>query len=185
MTRLTTRAGTRTIMPFVAMFVVALGLCLMQGLAILAFRDPQPTVSARLGEWVEVAGARYRLDEFTVARDLAAKPGEGPLLAMDGALLVRAVITIEVVEPAKNVDELYCTFGLIDDRRRTWTADFDVNYLAAGPDRVTCANSETNPVEAGTPYAVGNAFTIPADAGPSVKLRLELPTDRELIEFSR
>lgn len=176
---------TRTALPFFGVFVVALGLCLMQGFAILAFRDPGPTVTARLGESVEVAGARYRLDEFTVARDIAAKPDQGPLTAMDGALLVRVVLTIEVFDPAKNVDELYCNFGLVDDRRRTWTADFAVNYLAAGPERVTCANSETNPVAAGTPYAVGNAFTIPADAGPNVTLRLELPTDRELIEFSR
>ena len=169
------------------MLAIALLLCLMQGFAILAFRDPRPTARATLDQVVEVAGVHYRLASLTVATELAAKPDEGPLVAPNGALLVRAVVQIEVVEAAKDIGTLYCTFSLIDDRRRRWTADFDVNYRAAGSEQVTCSGTEDAPVRAGQPvrHSRGRGLHYPGRRRSSVRLRLELPTDSQMIEFAR
>ena len=74
---------------------------------------------------------------------------------------------------------------MVDDQRRRWITDSDLNYRAAGPDRTTCSDTDDAPVRIGQPYAVAVAFMVPADAGDSVRLRMELPTDEQVIEFAR
>lgn len=170
---------------FVVLLALALALCGMQTAAILRFRDPSPSVLARLGEPVEVDGVRLTLDRFEVAPRLPGPPGKEPVVAMPGARVVAAVLTLEVTDPARDLATIYCTFTLVDDGGRRWTTDYDVGGRADLPQRLTCASSETYPVTRNQPYAVAAAFTIPADAAESVRLRMDLGLDDRLVEFAR
>lgn len=170
---------------FVALLVLALALCLMQTAAILRFRDPQPSLRARVGERVEVGGVAYTLDRFDTEPTLPGRPDQPPVVAPPGASLVAIALTVELRDPDRDPGQIYCTATLVDDRDRRWTNDFDVAYRADLPERATCASLETHPVTPNQPYAVGVAFTIPADAAERVRLWLELETDRVLVEFAR
>lgn len=164
------------------MLVFALAACAVQTMAILRFRDPQPTVTA--GERVTLNGVGYTLDEFVVGPGLPAKPDQDPVTAPPGTALVGIAMTVVVDDPDRDTATLSCSLTLVDDRRRRWTVDYDVGYRATLPERSTCAGSKEYPVIPGRPYAVGAAFTVPADAA-DLRLRLELPTDRQVIEFHR
>lgn len=179
------RRPSRWTLGFLALLVLALALCLVQTAAILRFRDPSPAVTARVGEPVEVNGVRLRLDRLEVAPRLPVKPDQEPVVAIPGASLVGVWLTLEVTDPARDLSRLSCYLTLVDDRDRTWTTDYDVGYRAALPERSTCASTETSPVSPNQPYLVGAAFTIPADAAATVRLRLELSTDQVLVEFAR
>lgn len=180
-----TRRPSRWTLGFAALFALALALCLVQTAAILRFRDPSPSVTARVGEMVEVNGVRLTLDRFDVAPRLPAKPDQEPVVAMSGASLVGASLTLELIDPDRDPEQLYCYLTLVDDQGRRWTTDHDIGYRADLPERTTCAGTEDRPVVPDQPYAVGAAFTIPADAADRVRLRLELESDQVLVEFVR
>jgi hypothetical protein len=153
--------------------------------AILKFRDPSPSVTAGVGQRVTLNGVSYTLDEFVVGPELDAKPDQDPVTAMPNAALVGVAVSIEVADPSLDTATLYCRFTLVDDRDRRWTTDHDVSYRAALPERTVCGSGKDRPVIPGVPYQVGAAFTVPADAADRIRLRLELPTDRTMIEFRR
>jgi hypothetical protein len=176
---------TRWDLAFLAMLVLALAVCLIQTVAILRFRDPQPIFSAGVGQRVTLNGVGYTLEEFVVGPTLDAKPGQDPVTAMPNAALVGVELTIVVDDPSLDTATLYCRFTLVDDRGRRWTPDHDVRYRAALPERTVCGSGKDRPVVPGVPYQVGAAFTVPADAADRIRLRLELPTDRTMIEFRR
>jgi hypothetical protein len=173
---------TRWDLAFLAMLVLALAVCLIQTVAILRFRDPQPAVTAVVGRRVTLNEVGYTLEKFVVGPTLPAKPGEEPVSAMPGAAVVGISIRVEVDDAGRDTATLYCTFTLVDERSRRWTPDHDIGYSAALPERTTCASGEDRPVQPGVPYQVGAAFTVPADAA-GLRLRLQLPTDRLMIEF--
>jgi hypothetical protein len=180
-----TRRPTRWDLGFAALLVLALALCLVQTVAILRFRDPRPSVVAAVGERVELDGVRLTLDRLVVAPELPARPEQEPVVAMPGARLVAVWLSLEVTDPARDAGQLYCYLTLVDDRDRRWTTDYDIGGRAALPERTGCSATEDRPVTVNQPYAVGAAFTIPADAADRVRLRLELESDQVMVEFRR
>jgi hypothetical protein len=179
------RPTARWDLGFAALLVLALTLCLLQTVAIVRFRDPSPSIVAKVGEPVELDGVRILVDRFDVGPELPPRPDEDPVVAMTGASLVGVGLRVEITDPARDPGQLSCTFTLVDDRNRRWNPDWDVRRTADLPERLTCAGSEDYPVFPNQPYAVGVAFMVPADAADRVRLRLELESDRVLVEFAR
>jgi hypothetical protein len=175
---------TRWVLATASAAVLAGVLCAVQAVAILRFRDPQPDLIAAVGEPITSAGVIFRLDTFTVAKQLPAKDGAEPLRAMPGAVLVRNVVTVRVDDPARDLTKVYCGFTLVAPDGRQWQPSDDA-YQAAGPERVTCASNADLPLAIGRPYEVGTAFEIPAEVSGEVSLRIEQGWQEQNLQFHR
>jgi hypothetical protein len=175
---------TRWVVATLVAAVLAAVLCAVQAVAILRFRDPQPDVIAAVGDSVSSQGVTFRVDTFTVATQLPAKKGAGPLRAMTGAVLVRNVVTVRVDDPGRDLTKVYCGFSLVAPDGRAWQPSDDA-YKAAGPERVTCASNADLPLTIGRPYEVGTAFEIPAELAGEVSLRIEQGWQEQILQFHR
>lgn len=171
---------------FVASVVLALGISGWQARYIRQFRDPAPTVESRVGQPVSVAGTSFKLDAFTVAEQLPGRePTADPVVALPGAVLVQTLLTVEVLDPHRDLSTLYCEFVLVDDRGRRWRRSTEVEYDVAGPEALTCSGTTDRPVRLGRPFQLGVVFMVPAEAADQLRLRMRLPTEQLLVEFRR
>jgi hypothetical protein len=175
---------TRWALAAAAVVLLALCSCLLQGVAVLRFREPRPDVTAGLGQPVTIDGVTFRLDTFTVATQLPARRDPEPVRAMAGAVLVNIVLTVRVDDASRDLTRIYCFPRLTDPAGRRWQRHFD-EYRVAGPERTTCSANKDFPVVVGRAYQVGATFQVPADAGPRVSVLMETGSGEEVVEFRR
>jgi len=160
--------------------LLTLGVGLDQTYAIRQFRDPPVTATLTTGERQEVDGVAYQLTSLTHARALPAAEGSrdrypgGMVSAMAGAELVLVVLTVELLDPARDPEMVFCTVTLADSAGRTWTTDGTVDYLVARPSNVSCTGGTKEPAKLGEPFEVGWVYQVPADVVGDLRVRARL-----------
>jgi hypothetical protein len=128
-----------------------------------------------------VDGASLKLKTLTVANQLPSKQGP-PVSAMPGAVLVQAIVTVEI-SPGRDPKTVYCEFSLAHPDGREWRRASSIEYELAGPDGITCRGRYDKPAREGMPFDVNVAFLVPAAVASDLRFRIAL--SKELVEFRR
>jgi hypothetical protein len=171
------------------LFTIAVGL--WQAQAIQRFRHPPVDRTLTIGERAVVDGVAYQLTSLTHATELPVREiskvtrPSGVVSALAGAELVLVVLTVEVVDPARDPETVYCEVTLQDAGRRSWRTDGTVEHVVAKPEAPTCSGSWEQPARLGTPFEVGLVYQVPADVTDELRVmaRLSGGEGRYLLEF--
>lgn len=182
------RQGVLALSLSAVLLVVGVGLA--QTEAILGFRRPSVDQSIALTESARVEGVRYRLTTFDHAAQLPLKPslraseGRSTVAALPGAELVLVVLSVEIEDPARQPDTVFCDLSLVDGTGRTWRGDGTIGYRVDAPENGSCSGGEPAP-RPGQPYDVATVFQLPADAVDDVTVRARLSggQTRSLLEL--
>ncbi len=175
-----------------ASLAFAAGVGTWQADAILHFRRPAVDQSLALGERVVIEGVGYGFTGFRSGAELPLDPAlrhgaddEDVVAALPGAELVQVLLTVEIEDPGRDPQSIYCDPTLVDPAGRTWRTDSDVGYRVAGPEAITCTGDPERRPEVGVPYEVGVVFEVPADAVPGIRVRVRLSggQDQHLLEL--
>jgi hypothetical protein len=173
-----------------ATFATALLLALLAAAAqgVLYYRDRTPgrAVTAQVGQQVELAGTRLRVQSFTVAASLPNEdPTEPAVAGPPGSLLVLVVWTQQVFDPGVKLDVHRCQTSLVADDGTIWHDDSDLTYGLRRPKALTCGDSDDFPLVLGRERQLGSSYVIPARYAESVRWRLSLDEEQQVVEFRR
>lgn len=172
----------RSLVGLLAAVAFALGVAAWQGSLHWSARNPRPDVVLGVGESVEIDGASYRLDAFDVAPRLpaVADAEEEWVEALDGAMLVRILLTTEIDGPR---EPRYCDPTAYDAAGRRW--DNELLIDVAGTEVYSCDGPSDDPIRPGEPLTVGYVFQVPADAVDTLYVDLSLGYKAGLVRLTR
>jgi hypothetical protein len=163
----------------------ALGVAAWQAELHWSARNPPPPATLEIGETATVAGTTFRLDSLEVAPRLpAADPEQQWVEAPEGAVLVQAVLTTEIVDDGVDPETHYCFATAVDDDGRIWRTD-DLGYQVAGPEALTCSGTSEEPIRPGEELTVGFVFLVPGAVAEEIAVDLDLSTYDTVLRLTR
>lgn len=166
-----------------AAVLFAVGVGLAQTESILQFRRPSVDQSLGPNEAAVVEGVSYRLTRFDHGADLPLKPSlrqpqaTTVVEALPGAELVLVVLSVEIEDPGRAAETVFCDLSLTDRTGRTWRGDGTIGYQVDAPENGSCSGGEPAP-RPGQPYDVATVFQLPAGSVDDVTVRARLSGGR-------
>lgn len=171
---------------FGAAVLLAVGVAGWEGYLKFWANTERPDVEARLGEVVELSGTTYRTDDFQVAKEFPnEEPGEPPVRAPAGAVIIMITFTTEVVDPAANLEEQGCLVSLIGADGREWDPDSDLVSGIRRPAGSSCFRGSDDPIEVGRPMQSGAVFVVPEAAATDARWRINAFWQEQIVGFGR
>jgi hypothetical protein len=126
-----------------------------------------------------VTHGKHLLTRFDHGTELPLKPslrqpqGTTVVGALPGAELVLVVLSVEIEDPGRAAETVFCDLSLTDRSGRTWRGDGTIGYQVDAPENGSCSGGDPAP-RPGQPYDVATVFQLPADAVDDVTVRARL-----------
>ena len=183
--QLRTVIGWRTV--FTCCLAFAVVVAMWQGWIHYADRLPQPDQTVRLGSTVTSDGATYRLDRLDIRTEFPAQEPDQPVVrAPDGAVIILALITTEIIDDGVDPETHFCEATLVGPDGRNWPTESDISLMMKRPDASSCTGSSEKKIKRHQPLQVGFSFVVPEDVADEVTLWLDVDSgEGEIVEFTR